>query len=88
MIIRVAANGQVAIEDAMNFRKFKVACDALEAKLEAIKAARPRGISFEDANSAWVSCRTSRSPMACSPARSGAASRPWKGPCWRAGTAT
>ena len=55
MIIHVAADGSVRIEDAMNFRKFKVSCDAPEAQLAAITAANPKGIAFEDAKTAWVS---------------------------------
>lgn len=55
MIIRVAGNGGVAIEDAMNFRKFKVACDVPDTNLTSIRNAKPAGVEFEDAKTAWVS---------------------------------
>jgi hypothetical protein len=55
MIIRIASSGSVSIEEPANFRKFKVACDVPEARLADIKIRNPRGVSFDDARTAWVS---------------------------------
>ena len=55
MIIQISAESALSIEDPMNFRKFKVACNAPEARFADIARAVPDAVSFDDAKTAWVS---------------------------------
>lgn len=55
MIIEIRADKTVVIEDAKNFKKFKVACAVPEQQYAAIAGANPSIVSFDDAKTAWVS---------------------------------
>lgn len=55
MIIRIAADRSIAIEDPMNFRKFKLACDLPATRFADVAGANPAAVSFDDTTTAWVS---------------------------------
>ncbi len=76
MIIQIAADRSLALEDAMNFKKFKVVCAMPEDRFADAAAAAPGTVSFDDTKTAWVSI---------------AALKSWKGladdPAWQDGLA-
>lgn len=56
MIIRITSARRVEVEDARNFKKFKVAIDMPEAKYADAARAMPAGaVRFDDPKTAWVS---------------------------------
>jgi hypothetical protein len=55
MIIRIASDRSLGIEDAMNFKKFKVACDVPATQLADIADANVPAVRFDDVTTAWVS---------------------------------
>ncbi len=55
MIIRIEANHRIRLEVPTNFRTFKVACDAPEARYLDVAGANPSVLKFADAKTAWVS---------------------------------
>jgi len=55
VIIQIGIDKKISIEDAMNFRKFKVACAVPEAQIGSITDADPKVVTFDDAKTAWVS---------------------------------
>ncbi len=55
MIIQIGTDKKISIEDAMNFKKFKVACAVPESQLGSVADADPSAVTFDDAKTAWVS---------------------------------
>ena len=55
MIIRIATDGCIHVDDPANFRKFKVVCEAAETAYAAVAGTNPGTITFDDAKTAWVS---------------------------------
>jgi len=60
LIIRIASDRTVHIEESDNFRKFKVAVDLPESSYAEVAGANPGTISFDDAKTAWVSIEALR----------------------------
>lgn len=55
MIIQIAADKTLSLDDAMNFKKFKVACAVPEARFADMAEAASTTVSFDDSKTAWVS---------------------------------
>jgi len=55
MIIAIATNNTVAIEEPEDFRKFKVAVAQPASAYEAVAKSNPEIVAFDDAETAWVS---------------------------------
>lgn len=61
MIIQIAADNSLAIEDPMNFKKFKVCCATPQSRFADVAGAAPKAIAFDDEKTAWVSIAALRS---------------------------
>ncbi len=55
MIIRITAERTLQVEDAQNFRKFKVAVDLPDSRYQDAARANPAAVRFDDPKTAWVS---------------------------------
>ena len=55
MFVKVSANGSVALEDAGNFRAFKVVVEGSPATIDAVRRALAGAAELPDQATAWVS---------------------------------